>query len=445
MTVTVRFAPSPTGFLHVGNVRTALYNWLFARAQGGRFMLRLDDTDAERSRDEYAQAIERELNWLGLHWDMFDRQSTRMKRYDEIAEKLRAEGKLYACYEEPDELERKRKRLLARGLPPVYDRAALKLSDAEKAGFEAEGRKPHWRFLLEGRNVTWEDGVRGTQTIDTRSLSDPVLIRADGRYLYTLPSVVDDVDFGVTHIIRGEDHVANSGAQIEIFEALGQKAPNLAHHSLLTGASGEGLSKRTGALSIASLRDSGIEAMAINSLIAKLGTSDAIEPRCSLDELIGEFDLGKLGRAPARFDEAELRNLNAKLLHGFSYDLVRERLHDMGVGGGELFWLAVRPNLERLADAQEWWRVVEGPLAPIAEDPSFLSQAAALFPSGDVSETSWGEWTKAIKDASGRKGKALFEPLRLALTAKPHGPEMQKLLCLIGRERALARLKGETA
>jgi glutamyl-tRNA synthetase len=448
MSVTVRFAPSPTGFLHVGNVRTALYNWLFARARGGRFMLRLDDTDTERSREDYAEAIRRDLTWLGLVWTVFDRQSARMKRYAEAAEALKKAGRLYPCYETQDELERKRKRQLARGLPPVYDRAALKLTVEERTELEKQGRTPHWRFRLEGRMVTWQDGVRGEQGIDTTSLSDPVLIRADGRYLYTLPSVVDDIDFAISHIIRGEDHVANSGAQIEIFEALQARPPRLAHHSLLTGAGGEGLSKRTGALSIASLREWGIEAMALNSLIARLGSSDAIEPCLSLDELAAGFDFAKLGRAPARFDEAELRNLNAKMLHMLSYDQVRDRLQSLDIAGGENFWLAVRANCERLSDVLQWWRIIEGPLETSfmgtrGDERAFLNDAAQLMPPEPFTEDSWMLWTKAVARATGRKGKALFEPLRLALTGRDRGPEMQKLLLLIGRQRALARLHGE--
>ncbi len=445
MSVTVRFAPSPTGRIHVGNVRTAIINWLFAKRSGGKFMLRLDDTDVQRSTKEFADGIVTDLEWLGLTHDIFARQSDRFDRYDEVAEKFRSEGRLYACYETPDELDRKRKRQLSRGRPPVYDRAGLKLSDEQRRELEAAGRTPHWRFYLEDKTMAWNDLVRGQQTIEASSLSDPILIRGDGSYLYTLPSVIDDVDFGVTHVIRGEDHVANTGAQIQVFEALGDHLPQFGHHNLLVGADGGRLSKRIGSLSIQGLRESGLEALTVTSFVSTIGTSDPVAPFASLDALAENFDFGKLSRAPARFDERELLALNAKSLHERAFSQAQPALSELGVQGGEAFWLAVRGNIEKMKDVCDWWTIVQGPIEPKIENPEFCAQAAALLPEGDWDENTWGAWTSAVKQETGAKGRALFMPLRLALTGLDHGPELRALLPMIGRQRALARLEGQSA
>jgi glutamyl-tRNA synthetase len=442
MSVTVRFAPSPTGRIHVGNVRTALINWLFARRSNGQFMLRLDDTDTVRSTQEFANGIVNDLEWLGLTHDIFARQSERFARYDEVSEKFKRENRLYACYETPDELDRKRKRQLSRGLPPVYDRAGLDLTEAQKHAFEAEGRTPHWRFFLEDRTMGWDDLVRGKQTIEASSLSDPILIRGDGTYLYTLPSVIDDVDFDVTHVIRGEDHVANTGAQIQVFEALGDHLPQFGHHNLLVASDGGRLSKRLGSLSVQGLREAGLEALSVTSFVATIGSSDPVAPFASMQALADNFDFAKLSRAPARFDERELLALNAKSLHEKSFDEVKSDLAALGVDGGEAFWLTVRGNIEKMKEAQDWWKIVEGPMTPKIEDPSFCAQAAALLPEGNWDENTWSQWTTAVKQETGAKGKGLFMPLRLALTGLDHGPELRALLPLIGRERALARLGG---
>ncbi len=444
----VRFAPSPTGKLHVGNVRTALFNYLFARKAGGTFVLRIDDTDLERSTQEYEDGIRADLTWLGMTWDETFKQSERFDRYNAAAEDLKAKGLLYACYETGEELDRKRRLQMANGRPPVYDRAALNLTDAEKAALEAEGRKPHWRFKLSGNPVSWTDLVRGDVTIETSSLSDPILIREDGSYLYTLPSVCDDIDAEITHIIRGEDHTTNSGAQIEIFEALGGKAPSFGHQALLVGADGGKLSKRLGSLSMQDLREEeGFEAMAVNSLLGRIGTSDPVEPFMALEDLLGGFSLDRLTRSPARFDPEELARLNAKILHETGYAVVQERLADMGADAGEAVWAAVRPNLERLRDAKDWAALVNGPVTPVIEDEDadFIAAAADALPAGELTEASWGEWTGALKAATGRKGKGLFMPLRHALTGQPRGPEMAVLLPLIGRDKVLARLQGNAA
>jgi glutamyl-tRNA synthetase len=444
MSVTVRFAPSPTGQLHAGNIRTALINWLFARKAGGRFLLRLDDTDTERSTEEFAEGIREDLVWLGLDWADEVRQSDRFALYAAAVERLKASGRLYPAYETPEELELKRKRQLARGKPPVYDRAALKLTDEDRARLEKEGRSPHWRFKLEQRDVVWDDLVRGRQHVDAASLSDPVLVREDGTYLYTLPSVVDDIDLGVTHVIRGEDHVANTAPQIQLFEALGVSPPAFGHHNLLVSADGQALSKRDRALSIAALREEGLEPLAVESYAATIGTSDPVAPHASLDELVLGFDLSKLSRAPARFDGRELRLLNAKLLHMLSYEDVATRLAEMGVAGGADFWEAVCGNLATLADAKHWWLVVSGPLEPVIEDRAFCHAAAKLLPPEPWDGETWSAWSSAVKQTTGAKGKALFQPLRLALTAREHGPELKHLLPLIGRARAASRLEGKT-
>ncbi len=445
MTTVVRFAPSPTGFLHVGNVRTALINQLFARKTGGRFVLRIDDTDVDRSKPEYEAAIEEDLAWLGFRIDAKIRQSERFDRYDAAVAALKADGLLYACYETEEELTRKRELQRKAGRPPVYDRAALTLTDEEKAKLEAEGRKPHWRFKLSGGRADWTDLVRGETSIDTASISDPILVRADGSYLYTLPSCVDDVEMGVTHVVRGEDHVTNSGAQIEIFRALGGEPPAFAHTSLLIGADGDKLSKRLGSLAIKDFRARGLEPMALVSQLAKIGTSDPVEARADMDALAEAFDFSKFGRAPARFDEADLSRLGAALLHDAPFEAVADRLAALGVGGGAAFWEVARENVETLADAQAWWRLVEGPVAPVIEDSDFASAAAELVPDGPYDGDSWSAFTTAVKERTGAKGKNLFKPLRLALTGQGHGPDMARLFALIGPEKARARLRGEAA
>ncbi len=445
MTITVRFAPSPTGRIHVGNIRTALLNWLFAKGQGGDFVLRLDDTDLDRSTAEFAQGIIDDLAWLGLTHDRIEHQSARFAQYDTAADKLKAAGVLYPCYETADELDRKRKLQRTRGLPPVYDRGALKLSDDEKKALMAEGRQAHWRFKLSGGEVKWNDLIRGRQTIDSASISDPVLIREDGTYLYTLPSIVDDIEFGISHIMRGEDHVTNSGAQIEIFQALDAEAPAFAHHPLLIGADGDKLSKRLGSLSIESLREDGIEPMALLSQLAKIGTSDPVEVRHTLAQLAEEFSFDKIARAPARFDTKELEALNARLLHEMPYDVVAERLAALGIEDGEAFWNVVRANLAHVSDAAEWWHIIKGPVTPKIEEPEYLAEAEAALPAGEPDAETWGAWTSALKEKTGRKGKALFMPLRQALTGLDRGPEMATLLALIGETRARARLLGKVA
>lgn len=445
MTVITRFAPSPTGKIHIGNLRPAIINWLYARNQNGQFMLRIDDTDVERSREDYVEGIKRDLNWLGLNWDFEARQSQRFEKYDVVVERLKNEGRLYPCFESAAELERKRKRQMAQGKPPVYDRAALKLDDHDRAKLAADGVKPHWRFKLEDRAVSWCDLVRGEQSIEASSLSDPILIREDGTYLYTLPSVVDDIEFKITHIIRGEDHVANTGAQIQIFEALDAAPPVFAHHNLIVGKEGEGLSKRLGSLSIESFREAGIEAMAVVSHAATIGTSNDIAPHLATDSISADFSFDKISRAPARFDVAELALINAKLLHETPFETVAARLEALDIHGGGAFWEAVRGNLEKFDDVKIWWAVVQGPIAPVIEDAGFCETARGLLPESDFDESSWGAWTKRIKEETGAKGKALFHPLRLALTGQDNGPELKGLLPLIGRERAIKRLQGERA
>ena len=441
MTITVRFAPSPTGLLHVGNARTAILNYLFARKASGRFLLRIDDTDAARSTKAFEEGIYRDLDWLGIRHDLTDRQLNRLHVYSTAFYRLQASGRVYPCFETEAELERQRALLKMRKLPPIYDRAARKLTDDERAKLEAEGRKPYWRFKLSRSKVAWRDLIRGPVEIDTSTMSDPVLVREDGAFLYTLPSVADDIDFSISHIIRGEDHVTNTAAQIEIFEALGAAPPIFAHHPLLVGAGGEALSKRLGSLSLESLRQDGMEPMAVAAYLAKIGTSDAIEPRLSLDELARECDFARIGRAPAHFDPEELKALNAHTLHLLPYDAVR--LQPMGIS--ESLWNAIRPNLARIADAESLARLVTGPVTPVIEDAGLAAKAASLLPPEPWDEATWGAWTGAVSAETGAKGRGLFHPLRLALTGRGDGPELKKLLPLIVRAKALARLEGKIA
>ena len=443
MSIRTRFAPSPTGLLHVGNARAALYCFLFAKKHDGQFVLRLDDTDRERSTQAFADAIKADLDWLGLKWDETARQSDRFERYDAVFETLVAQGHVYACYETPEELERKRKRQLAQGKPPVYDRAGLAMSADEKAALEAEGRSAHWRFKLSGNQVTWRDFVRGEQKIDTASVSDPVIRRADGSWLYTLPSVVDDLDMNISHVIRGEDHVTNTAAQVELIAALSGEVPEFAHFSLTLGADGSGLSKRLGSLALADLRDSGLEPISLNAHIARLGTADPVVPAQTMQEIIDGFDMARLGRAPARFDPEDVTRLNARILHETPYAAVAERLAEIGAPAQAEFWEAMRGNIEKFADMQNIMALINGPITPVVErdNADYIAQARALLPDAPLDTESWSDWTGRLKDETGRKGRALFMPLRMALTGQSHGPEMQHLLYHIGYDEAVARLE----
>ncbi len=433
MTVT-RFAPSPTGYLHVGNLRTALFNYLIARKAGGTFILRLDDTDPERSRQEYADAIQEDLEWLGLTWDRVERQSERLDRYAAAADALRGAGRFYECFETPTELDLKRKKQLNMGKPPVYDRSALKLSEADREALRAE-RPGHWRFLLDQERIEWDDLILGPQSIDAASVSDPVLIRGDGQVLYTLASVVDDTEMRVTHVVRGSDHVTNTATQIQIMQALGGTPPSFAHHSLLTGAQGEALSKRLGTLSLRDLRARGVEPMALLSLMARLGSADPVELRGSLDELIEGFDITRFGAAPTKFDEADLYPLTARHLHALPFDAVRDEIAALGVPDdiAPRFWEVVRENITVRADMAGWWTLFrDGAQAVVAdEDRAFVAQAFDLMPAFPFDDTSWGAWTSAVKEATGRKGKQLFMPLRLAVTGRERGPEMADVMALL--------------
>lgn len=437
----VRFAPSPTGLLHVGNARMALMNALYAKKTGGRFVLRLDDTDKERSTEAFAAAIEEDLAWLGLAWDAIERQSARMARYEEALGALKAAGRVYACYETAEELDYMRKRLRAQGRPPVYAPGVITVSDADKAA-----RAPHWRFKLEPGTVAFDDLVRGPVTFDAANLSDPVVVREDGTFLYMLPSAIDDADFAVTHVVRGEDHVTNSAVQIQMFEALGARPPAFAHVPLLTDISGAGLSKRLGSITLKSLRESGIEPLALASYLARLGTSHDIGLASGLDALAAEFDFADVGRGTPKFDPDQLSRLNAQLLHDLPFGDVAPRLAALGIDGADApLWEAVRGNLSGLADVAVWRDVCYGQAVPVIEDAAFVSAAAEILPTGPWDQETWKAWTDAVKAATGAKGKALFMPLRLALTGLDHGPELKALLPLIGREKASSRLKGETA
>ncbi|MEO9599242.1 glutamate--tRNA ligase [Parasphingorhabdus sp.] len=445
MTIKTRFAPSPTGHLHVGNIRTALHNWMFAQKEGGTFLLRLDDTDAERSKEEYVDAIRADLAWLGLASDEERRQSDRFDRYEEQWEKLKADGRVYPAYETAQELDLKRKIQLGRGKPPIYDRAALGLTQEEIAAFEAEGRKPHWRFKLDHETpITWTDRIRGDQNFDPALLSDPVIRRENGSWLYMLPSAIDDIDMGITHVVRGEDHVANTAVQIQMFHALGAKEPEFAHEALLVGTEGK-LSKRLGSLGVSSFRQKNIEPQAIVALLARIGTSDPVEPIADVQQLIATFDFSRFGRAPARFDDEELAQLNQKIVHLLDYADVNDRLPDAMDAEA---WAVIRPNLHDMGDVEQWWKVVTGPISLpeiSAEDKEFLTVAHDKLEEMEASDDLWKRLTTALKEETGRKGKPLFMPLRQALTGLDHGPDMNALILLIGRDGALTRLAEATS
>jgi len=435
---TTRFAPSPTGRLHVGNIRTALHNWMLAKKSGGKFVLRIDDTDAARSKEEYVDAIRADLVWLGIEADSEERQSQRLDRYDAAFEKLKQAGRVYPAYETAQELELKRKVQLGRGLPPIYDRGALELKEEERAAKEAEGIAPHWRFKLDhDEALAWDDGVRGASKFDPKLLSDPVIRRADGSWLYMLPSTVDDIEMGITHVLRGEDHVSNTAVQIQMFTAMGAAAPEFAHEALLVGKEGK-LSKRLGSLGCDAFRERGIEPEALIAMLARLGTSLPVEPISDRSALLSTFHLSTFGRAPAKFDDAELDRINTAIVHAMPFEAVRHRLPE---GMDEAGWHAVQPNITTIGEVADWWRLVTGPIDRIefeAEDRAYLAQAAEMLA---WSDDSWHSLTNALKDATGRKGKALFLPLRQALTGMDHGPDMGELLPLIGEAEVRARLQ----
>ncbi|APG47966.1 glutamate--tRNA ligase [Phaeobacter porticola] len=437
---TTRFAPSPTGYIHVGNLRTALMNYLIARKAGGSFILRIDDTDPERSKEEYVDAIKQDLEWLGLTWDRVERQSERLDRYVAAAEKLREIGRFYEAFETPVELDLKRKKQLNMGKPPVYDRAGLSLTEDEKAALRAERGDGVWRFKLDHQRIEWADGILGEISIDAASVSDPVLIRGDGQFLYTLASVVDDTEMGVTNVVRGSDHVTNTATQIQIIQALGGAVPSFAHHSLLTGPQGEALSKRLGTLALRDLREAGVEPMALLSLMARLGSSDPIELRTEMAELIDGFDINRFGAAPTKFDVQDVYPLTARYLQMLPLSSVQAHVDVLGVPAEKqaAFWDVAKENVTTLKDLAGWWELCRDGAEPLIadEDKEFIAEAMALLPEGPYNSESWGKWTAEVKEKTGRKGKGLFMPLRKAVTGMERGPDMSALLALMQTVRA---------
>ena len=441
MTIT-RFAPSPTGYIHVGNLRTALMNYLIARKAGGTFILRIDDTDPVRSEEKYVDGIKQDLEWLGLHWDKVERQSERLDRYADAAEKLRSIDRFYEAFETPTELDLKRKKQLNMGKPPVYDRAALNLSAEERDTLRAERGDGVWRFRLDQERINWKDGILGDISIDAASVSDPVLIRGDGQVLYTIASVVDDTDMGVTNVVRGSDHVTNTATQIQIMKALGMTPPSFAHHSLLTGPQGEALSKRLGTLALRDLREQGVQPMALLSMMARLGSSDPMELRSEMSELIDGFEVSSFGTAPTKFDVSDLFPLTANVLQVKPLADVADQIADLGVPAdlAETFWTVTRDNITTLKDLAAWWTLFSEGADPVIddEDAEFVAQAMAMLPEGPFDDTTWKTWTGAVKEATGRKGKGLFMPLRKALTGQSHGPDMSASMTLLQVVKARA-------
>lgn len=445
MPVITRFAPSPTGLLHVGNIRTALINWLYSKSNLGKFILRIDDTDHERSKVEYVDAIKRDMEWLNINWDAIFFQSQRMERYELAKNKLIDDNRLYPCYETTEELAFKKKILLSRNLPPIYDRSALKLTREQINSFQAQNIKPHWRFLLKDEEIRWNDGIRGDISFLASNLSDPVLFRADGTMTYTLASVVDDIDFGITDIIRGEDHISNSATHIQIFESLKAIPPKFAHLSLISVKNQE-ISKRVGGFDIERLRNKGIESMAINSFLAKLGTSDPIQYRFTLEELINEFSLTKFSKAIANYDIAEVERINTKLIHNMPYNQIKNKLDDIGMQDCNMeFWEVIKHNLNTLQDVKIWWQICHVKLKPTIIDLTFTKQISNLLPQGKWDIHTWDKWISDVKSTTKRTGKDLFVPIRLALTGQEHGPELKYLLPLLGSTKTYARLNGELA
>jgi len=436
----VRFAPSPTGYLHIGNFRTALINFLFAKNKNGHFMLRIDDTDDERSLKKYEDAIKEDLSWVGINWDSLEKQSSRLSYYDQALQKLLDKKRAYPCFETAEELSLKRKKQLSSGKPPIYDRSALNLSDSDIADFKAKGRSPHYRFLLDHKDVNWNDLVKGASQYNMSNLSDPVIIREDGRVIYTLASVVDDIDFEVTDILRGEDHMTNSAAQIQLFEALESSPPNLGHLSLLTDISGAGLSKRMGSISLRDLKDEGFQPMAISSLLSKVGTSDAVEIFRDINQIISDFDISKFGKSKPKFDKNELRGLNSKLFKMLDFSDISNQLKNFNFKISSDFWELVKGNIENLEELELWWNIIYGNIEPKYNDENFLNTALETLPEGNFDKNTWTNWTSILMEETGRKGKELYNPLRMCLTGQNKGPEMATLVFLMGKEKVLERL-----
>ena len=436
----VRFAPSPTGYLHIGNFRTALINFLFAKNKNGHFMLRIDDTDDERSLKKYEDAIKEDLSWVGINWDSLEKQSSRLSYYDQALQKLLDKKRAYPCFETAEELSLKRKKQLSSGKPPIYDRSALNLSDSDIADFKAKGRSPHYRFLLDHKDVNWNDLVKGASQYNMSNLSDPVIIREDGRVIYTLASVVDDIDFEVTDILRGEDHMTNSAAQIQLFEALESSPPNLGHLSLLTDISGAGLSKRLGSISLRDLKDEGFQPMAISSLLSKVGSSDAIEIFRDINQIISDFDISKFGKSKPKFDKNELRGLNSKFFKMLDFSDISNQLKKFNFKISSDFWELVKGNIENLEELELWWNIIYGNIEPKYNDENFLNTALETLPEGNFDKNTWTNWTSILMEETGRKGKELYNPLRMCLTGQNKGPEMATLVFLMGKEKVLERL-----
>ena len=442
MTCKLRFAPSPTGELHVGNARTALVNFLFAKSNNGILLLRIDDTDKERSEKKFEESIKNDLLWLGIKWDMMDRQSNRFENYTNAIKILEENGRAYRCYETPEELSLRRKSQLMSGRPPVYDRQALNLTEKDHLKFEKMGKKAHWRFKLIHEDVIWNDMIRGECNYNMSSLSDPVIMREDGKPIYTLASVIDDIDHKITHIIRGEDHVTNSAAQIQLFDALGAKPPKLGHLSLLSGSEGEGLSKRIGSLSLGSIKEKNIENISLVSMLSSIGTSQSITHFGNIDSIIEKFDINNFSRNTAKFDINELFQINQKVLQNYDFSEVERKLNIMDDNVSEVFWDNVKGNLDTFPEIETWVKVVYGEIIPIIEDERLMNFALNSLPK-NIDELTWREWTKAITDASGIKGKELYLSLRKALTGLASGPELANLLPIIGKQKIISRLNGE--
>ena len=442
--IKVRFAPSPTGYLHIGNFRTALVNFLFSRKQNGHFMLRIDDTDEERSSLEYENGIKEDLKWMGINWDSIEKQSSRLSNYDKAFEILLDKKRAYPCFETGDELSLKRKSQLSSGKPPIYDRSALRLSDSDIASLKSEGKRPHYRFLLKHSDVIWHDLIKGESKYNMSNLSDPVIIREDGRVIYTLASVVDDIDFEVTDILRGEDHTTNSAAQIQLFEALGSLAPRLGHLSLLTDISGSGLSKRLGSLSLRDLKKEGFQPLAIASLLSRIGTSDSTEISTELNEIITNFDINKFGKSKPKFDKVELSALNSKFFQLIDFENIFDDLKKINIHITKEFWYLIRGNINTLNDVNFWWNIVYGNIKTIKDSEEFTNLAIKTLPKKDFDKNTWSTWTSLIMKESGRKGKDLFKPLRLCLTGQSNGPEMASLVFIMGRDKVIERLSNKS-
>ena len=441
MTSKSRFAPSPTGLLHIGNARSAVINWAHIKNKGGEFILRIDDTDTERSKKEYENKIKKDLLWLGLSWSKTFNQSQRKEIYDKKILFLKESNKIYPCFESLEELSLKRKTLLSSGKPPIYDRSALKLTTDQIEDLITKGQAPHWRFKLEDEIIEWQDLIKGKISFDTKNLSDPVLIREDGSLLYHLHSVVDDIEENITDIIRGEDHITNTAFHIQLFKSLNAHVPRFGHHPFLTDEEGKSFGKRLGSLSIQKMYEDGFESLTLLNYLLSIGTSKNLSKEKNIDLLVNNFNINSLASSSPKFSINVLKLLNKDMLQSYDFSDVKQKFIDLKIkDASEDFWIFIKNNINYFSESLDWISVINSNETYIDNSNDYLNIAAELLPEDPYDETTWDVWTDLIKNQTGKKGKELFMPIRFALTGRNKGPELKYLLPLLTKKHILKKL-----